>query len=56
MFKVGFTLSPTSGLKNADRVSSYFKNENKLKFDRITFPVQLGDIHKVGRTVKINRR
>ena len=32
--------------KNSDRVSSYIHNQNKLKFEKISFPVKLKDIHK----------
>lgn len=40
--------------KNADRVSSYTINSNKLKFDGIPFPVKLIDIPKVEKMNNIS--
>ncbi|XP_047513541.1 uncharacterized protein LOC125055226 isoform X2 [Pieris napi] len=41
-------------LKNSDRVSSYFKHSNKLKFDNIKFPVKFRDIPKIENLNKIS--
>lgn len=40
--------------KNADKVTSYVRNENKLKFDGVSFPVKLCHIPKVEKLNNIS--
>lgn len=40
--------------KNCDRVTSYSLHSNKLKFDGVSFPVKLTDIHKVEKLNNIS--